>query len=98
MKVGQRLLSVASSAEIIVVRAPADAGDPTCDGVTMVENRPPGGAPPDDSPADQILLGKRYANDDETVQLLCVKGGAGVLAVDGAPLHVMGAKPLPASD
>jgi hypothetical protein len=98
MKVGQRLLSVTSSAEIIVVRAPADADDPTCDGVPMVATRPSGAAPPDDSGDDQVVLGKRYTNDDETVQLLCVKGGRGVLAVDGTPLHVMGAKPLPASD
>jgi hypothetical protein len=64
----------------------------------MVATRPSGSAPPDNSGPRQILLGKRYTNDDESVQLLCVKGGSGVLAVDGTALHVMGAKPLPASD
>lgn len=98
MKVGQRLLSAVSSAEVIVVRAPADAPGPTCAGVPMVETRRPDGPAPDDEGPDQILLGKRYTDAAGSVQLLCVKAGAGPLAVGDAPLLAMAAKPLPASD
>jgi len=42
--------------------------------------------------------GKRYVNETLGLELLCTKGGEGVLAVDGAPLAIKTSKPLPASD
>ena len=44
------------------------------------------------------LLGKRYGDPDETVEVLCTKAGPGSLALDGVPLAVRVTKPLPASD
>jgi hypothetical protein len=44
------------------------------------------------------LVGKRYVNEDESIEILCTKAGAGSLSIGDAPLEVKGAKPLPASD
>jgi hypothetical protein len=44
------------------------------------------------------LLGKRYSDDELGLELLCTKGGEGTLAVNGTPLPLRDAKPLPASD
>jgi hypothetical protein len=49
-----------------------------------------------DAPPPQ--LGKRYTNPEGTLELLVVKAGPGVLAVDGTALVIRDAKPLPASD
>jgi hypothetical protein len=43
-------------------------------------------------------IGKRYVDDGDTIQLLCTKAGQGTLALDGSPLQLQAAKPLPASD
>ena len=47
---------------------------------------------------DPVLLGKRYADDELGLELLCTQGGAGTLTVGEQPLLVKGAKPLPSSD
>jgi hypothetical protein len=44
------------------------------------------------------LAGKRYTDEADTIQVLCTKAGRGTLAVDGKPLQIQAAKPLPASD
>ncbi len=43
-------------------------------------------------------LGKRYINEDETLEVLCTKSGDGSLGIGDTPLSVKEAKPLPASD
>ena len=54
-----------------------------------------GSVPDGDEPT---LLGKRYVHEDSGLELLCTKGGAGTLRVDGAPLGIKQAKNLPSSD
>jgi hypothetical protein len=49
-------------------------------------------------PAAVTLLGKRYINTADTIELLCTSSGAGELCCDGVPMTVKSAKPLPASD
>jgi hypothetical protein len=44
------------------------------------------------------LLGKRYADEDLGLELLCTKAGDGSLTLDGSPLGLKSAKPLPSSD
>ncbi len=60
-----------------------------------------------DRPADAELdptlaggteIGKRYVDEETQVEVLCTKAGSGSLTVDGRPLVIKGAKPLPASD
>jgi hypothetical protein len=43
-------------------------------------------------------LGKRYADESSGIEVLCSKSGEGTLTLDGKPLEVKGAKPLPSSD
>jgi hypothetical protein len=94
---------------VAVIRAPAQ-GRPliACGGEPMVpatSARPPasGHGPNANGPnaistAAATLIGKRYTDAAETVELLCTSSGAGVLSCDGAPMTVKAAKPLPASD
>ena len=46
----------------------------------------------------ETLIGKRYVNADESVELLCTKGGQGALVLDGTAMEVKQAKQLPSSD
>ena len=48
--------------------------------------------------ATPTLLGKRYADDELGLELLCTQGGDGALSIGDTPLLVKGAKPLPSSD
>ena len=43
-------------------------------------------------------MGKRFADEDLGLEVLCTKPGAGSLSVGGTLLQVKGAKPLPSSD
>ena len=44
------------------------------------------------------LIGKRYVDAEEKVELLCTKGGKGSLVLNGAPMGIKQAKQLPSSD
>ena len=51
------------------------------------------------APFDEgTLVGKRYVTEDEAIELLCTKPGAGSLSMGDTALLVKGAKPLPSSD
>lgn len=99
-RVGQTLVSTVDTTTVVVVRWPASEHTLTCGGAPMVES---GGAAagvrgePGPGQDGGTLLGKRYA-DELGVELLCTKAGSGTLAVDGVPLPVKAARPLPASD
>lgn len=100
LKPGTRMRSTTCATEAVVVKAPADAVDLRCGGAEM-EPMPGTGAANGDpvAPFDAgTLVGKRYVNEDETLELLCTKGGAGSLSVGDEALLVKGAKPLPSSD
>jgi hypothetical protein len=43
-------------------------------------------------------MGKRYADEQIGLELLCTKPGQGTIAVNGVPLTLVGPKLLPASD
>ncbi len=44
------------------------------------------------------VIGKRYVNQDDTVEVLCVKGGDGSLYYNGEELMTKDTKKLPSSD
>src|SRR5690242_2199709 len=101
LKVGQSLASVTDTTAVIVIRAPKDEVDLTCGKAAMVDpkseaikNRQPLEA----SDPVGTLLGKRYVDDDDTIELLCTKAGPAVLELDGKLLSVKAARQLPASD
>jgi hypothetical protein len=98
MKAGLRLKSAISEVEVIVVKS-GTAHAVTCGGVPMLTGTDPAPTPAPNS-ADNTLcqLGKRYVNGAASVEMVCVKGGRGSLAVDGELLQMKAAKALPSSD
>lgn len=95
---GDQLASVVCSTRVIVIRAPqSGAANPECGGRPMVPaaEAPPG---PDAGGEPVTLLGKRYVDGADTLELLCTHPGAGQLTLGGEPLTVKAARPLPASD
>ena len=91
---GQRIKSSVCDTEVMVMSAPGDAVEVTCGGVSMGN----GGGDLDPGHADGTTMGKRYINDDGSLELLCVKAGEGSLAVDGVPLKLKESKKLPKTD
>jgi hypothetical protein len=99
LKPGTRLRSAVGAAEVVVIRAPAGDIAVTIGGVPVVGmDEDPGSAAIASGSEGSTLLGKRYVNGDQTVELLCSKPGDGALAVDGVALELKEAKPLPSSD
>ncbi|GAA3226739.1 hypothetical protein [Actinocorallia longicatena] len=96
IKVGMRLFAQNSTCEVVVIRAAENTGTISCAGADMLAETPGTTPPPPDGPS--VELGKRYAREDGTVELLCTKAGTGPLAADGQVLQMKTAKPLPASD
>ncbi len=69
-----------------------------CGGQPMVDQAPADKGSVDPGFAEGTKVGKRYVNSDGSVELLCVKAGAGSLAIGGETLSTKDAKPLPSSD
>ncbi|MBL89332.1 MAG: hypothetical protein CL517_03530 [Actinobacteria bacterium] len=98
LKAGGRWSSSVCDTEVIVVKGPENDVSLTCGGVEMVEA---GGDPVSgelDDSGDGTQLGKRYVDEEDTIEVLCTKPGSGSLGVDGKMLELKDAKPLPASD
>jgi hypothetical protein len=99
LRTGQQLVSAVDSTAVIVIRAPAAECTLTCGGVAMAgPEEPVLATEPDPSLMGGTQIGKRYVDDADTIQVLCTKAGTGTLALDGKPLQVQAARPLPASD
>ena len=100
LRPGQKLHSAVCDAQVVVIRAPAHDVELGCGGAPMLEEGevPDSSARLDPSLGDGPQLGKRYADEDLGLELLCTRPGAGALTVDGRPLPLKGAKPLPSSD
>ena len=100
LRPGQKLHSAVCAAQVVVVKAPSGAVELGCGGAPLLDDgqEADASASLDPSLGDGPLLGKRYADDDLGLELLCTRAGTGALTVDGRPLLVKGAKPLPSSD
>jgi hypothetical protein len=98
LTVGDRLTSAVDATTMMVVRSPDQPVDISCGNQPMLKD----GAdtshttPPSDS--DASLIGKRYVVAEIEIELLCVRGGAATVTVNGVLVHAKPAKPLPASD
>ncbi|UYP20845.1 hypothetical protein OED52_10155 [Rhodococcus sp. Z13] len=94
MKVGERLKSPVCGAEVVVVRVDDGVTGPLlCGGAPMAADAETPAAPVTDP---GLLIGKRYEGGG--VEVLCVRPGAGPLAVGDAVLAEKQARPLPSSD
>ena len=96
---GSRWKSAASETEVVVIRPLESGHSLACGGAEMV----PAGTDAskrtvDPTLAEPTLLGKRYEDEESGLEVLCSKGGEGTLTLDGKPLVVKSAKPLPSSD
>ncbi|HEX5367655.1 MAG TPA: hypothetical protein VFW63_13455 [Acidimicrobiales bacterium] len=100
LKPGTRLESAACDTQVVVVRAPKDEPDVDlrCGGQPMREAGSAEARVAASAPGEPTVMGKRYADDDLGVELLCTQGGEGTLTIGDTPLVVRGAKPLPSSD
>ena len=98
IKPGMRLASTACDTNVIVVRGSGDL-DIRCGGHPMAEMGKAGDrVAVADGFGDGTLMGKRFADEDLGLEVLCTKPGAGSLSVGETLLQVKGAKPLPSSD
>jgi len=95
LKAGARFKSAVSDTQVMVIKAPPGEFELSCGGKPMVG---PNDASAAGSPEGETLIGKRYVNADESLELLCTKGGKGALALDGTALEIKQAKQLPSSD
>jgi hypothetical protein len=98
LRPGDQLASTVCTTRVVVIRVPADQQPLLeCGGSPMVPGTP-GAQPSPGGPDAATLIGKRYVDAAESVELLCTSSGAGALTCDGVPMTVKAAKPLPASD
>jgi hypothetical protein len=98
LRPGQKLYSAVCDAQFVVVRAPDAPVELGCGGQPLVDDERVATGEVDASLGEAAQLGKRYADEELGLELLCSKPGAGALTVDGRVLPMKGAKPLPSSD
>jgi hypothetical protein len=100
LRSGARLKSIVCDTQVLVIRAPSSPVDVCCGGSVMVgaEDDTPTGFAVGPAHDGGTILGKRYADPDSGLEVLCTKTGAGSLSVGGRLLRPKEAKPLPSSD
>jgi hypothetical protein len=100
LKPGLRLKSATCETEIMVIKAPPGTEvDICCGGLPMREMNEDVTPSPEQSDFMQgTLMGKRYIDTADTIEVLCTKGGEGSVSIDGASLAPREARALPSSD
>lgn len=97
MKAGTKLKSTVCDTEVMVIKSGGE-GVIACGGQPMATDRPAEKGAISPEFANGTMMGKRYTDAAGAYELLCVKGGAGSLSLDGVAMQLKDAKPLPASD
>ncbi len=98
LRPGARFRSSVCTTEVIVVKGTGQV-DLTCGGEPMVEiGTPKRSDAPSPNTTGGSLLGKRYGDTDDAIEVLCTKAGSGSMALGATVLSVKEPKPLPASD
>jgi hypothetical protein len=98
LKAGSRWKSAVCDTQVMVIKGPPGAHELSCGGAPMTGAAEAGGGTLDPDKAEGTLMGKRYVNADEALEVLCVKEGNGSLYLDGEKLGPKQAKALPTSD
>ena len=96
LSAGKRLKSAVCTTEIMVIAAPDGDVDLCCGGSAMGDESNGGAVAPEH--AGGTAIGKRYVNEDGSLEVLCVKAGDGSLSVGADALNVKDAKKLPKTD
>lgn len=97
LKAGMKLHSAVCGTDVMVIKGSGNVAL-TCGGRELTVVRGEAIAEPDEALSTGTAMGKRYQTADGTIELLCIKPGKGVLAIDGVPLEMKAAKALPSSD
>jgi hypothetical protein len=100
LKLGSRHKSAVCDTQVMVIRATTEPVELRCGGAAMIDVGAPtsDGAKLDSQFAGGALVGKRYINAADTIELLCTKGGLGSLSIGSEALDIKQAKALPSSD
>ncbi|HEY2710025.1 MAG TPA: hypothetical protein VGI95_18415 [Caulobacteraceae bacterium] len=100
LKPGSRWKSAVCDTQVVVVRATAADASLECGGHPMVAHNAeaPAGLTVSADHSGGTQPGKRFADEVSGIEVLCTKGGAGSLSIDGRPIGAKEAKKLPASD
>jgi len=100
LKPGSRWQSAVCDTQVVVVRPPKAEVTLECGGYQMVPHSEPKPEGKTISPdfAEGSQMGKRFADEETGMEILCTKAGAGTLTIGGRPLGAKEAKKLPASD
>ena len=84
LKAGGRFRSTTCATEVVIVKGAGEI-DLCCGGASMV---PVGETDSAGAPAapfnEGTLVGKRYASEEDAIELLCTKAGAGTLSIGHA--------------
>jgi hypothetical protein len=84
---------------VVVVKAPKGDVDLRCGGHAMgAIGTDAAGATLDVNHSAGTQMGKRYADEEIGIELLCTKAGDGSLSIGDQALLLKDAKPLPSSD
>ncbi|MGJ8671151.1 MAG: hypothetical protein ACSHXK_16830, partial [Oceanococcus sp.] len=90
--------SAVCDTQVMVIKAAAGDYALECGGALMIGPKEEGSGELNPAHAAGTLMGKRYVNADESIEMLCTKAGAGSLVLDGVTVEVKQAKQLPSSD
>ena len=99
VKPGTKWNSTTCETQVMALRVPMGTDlELTCGGAPMSAEEPAERSEPAADASAGTLVGKRYVDEAGTIELLCVKAGAGSLSVNGVALQTKDAKPLSSSD
>jgi hypothetical protein len=84
--------------EVVVIRSSSASVTIECGGAPMGSDSGDRDRGPVAGLDGGTLIGKRYAEKDSGLLVLCTRGGTGTLTADGRPLKVLAAQALPSSD
>lgn len=98
LRAGEQLACATCTTRVVVVSAPGDAAVEIICGDTALQPAAAVTSPPKDGAEPATVIGKRYVNAEETVELLCTSSGSGALMCGGSAMTLKSAKALPASD
>jgi len=100
VKPGLRLTSTVCRTEVIVVKAPPMPIDLRCGGEGMVakRHRAHASGPVDIMHSDGTEVGRRYADEEVGLEVLCTKAGDGSLSLGDRRLPLKDSTPIPTSD
>ena len=97
LKPGARFKSAVCDTEVMVIKGKGDF-DLRCGGLLLSTDGGDGNAQVNDAFNTGALIGKRYVNEQASIELLCTKGGAGSLADGEQRLNIKQTEALPSSD